>query len=299
MLHSGPSGFRHAPLNKVIVFVTTGCTLLVSLANLRPLFAVSSLKDVWNHGSFWKLITNQLFFSAPGESMFALMLLYSFRVFERRMGTSRYAIFVIFTQAVAFALQFAFVLLFPSWLHFLPSGPYALVFAHMVEFYSSIPATGRFRLLGLTLTEKVFSYVLAAQLAAAHGWPSISLAASGLIAGALYQADALPLRTTEIPTRISAFFRATLGPLINANNNSGPHVHRPRTRAPMGPPANAAAAAAAAAPPTVPVVSRAAAPSEEHIQTIMAMGFSREVAVSVLANTENDINLAINSLLDS
>ena len=47
-------------------------------------------------GSFaadwWRLLVTPLWFSSAGEVLFGLALLYTFRLFERQMGTLRFAV---------------------------------------------------------------------------------------------------------------------------------------------------------------------------------------------------------------
>ncbi len=194
-----------------------------------------------------------------------------------------------------------------------------MIFAHLVQYFSSIPSTGRFRLFGLTLTEKFFTYVMGAQLVLTGGAGAGLSALSGLLAGLLYRADALPLKHMVMPPPVAGACKRFVSPLLE----SPPALLHPHTRAralyapqqqqqqqqqqqPHQQQQQQQQQQAAFANPLLPPIAfpppagaAQAAPSEENINALIAMGFSREVAISVLLACGNDLNLALNSLLEN
>jgi hypothetical protein len=83
----------------------------------------------------------------------------------------------------------------------LPSGPYFYIYACFALYYSLVPATTRFRLFGVTLSDKVFVYLLGVQMALAH-WPGGLVSAfAGIASAMLYRSDALPFKVR--PSRLA------------------------------------------------------------------------------------------------
>ena len=71
----------------------------------------------------------------------------------------------------------------------LASGPFGLLFALTALFAADVPATARFTLLRLPLSDKAFTYAAAARLALGGGLRSALPAACGLLAGAVVAAN--------------------------------------------------------------------------------------------------------------
>jgi len=61
-----------------------------SLPPLPPSFLLSpTIKQIW------RLVTSQWIFTSTGEFIFGILLLYIFRSFERRYGSSKFAVFCL------------------------------------------------------------------------------------------------------------------------------------------------------------------------------------------------------------
>lgn len=68
-----------------------GASIGLSLTSTKHHFAFSStfVNPTPRFSHFWRIFTHQLFFNSAGDMLFGLLLLYSFRVFERQMGSER------------------------------------------------------------------------------------------------------------------------------------------------------------------------------------------------------------------
>ena len=53
---------------------------------------VSHVLQLFRRRELWRLVTSSLCFTAPGEALFGLVLLYNFRVFERQRGSSKFGV---------------------------------------------------------------------------------------------------------------------------------------------------------------------------------------------------------------
>ncbi|KAJ3087485.1 hypothetical protein HK102_010990 [Quaeritorhiza haematococci] len=188
------------------------------------------------------------------------------------------------------------------------SGPYGFLFATLYQYYRNVPVVYKFRVLGVTVSDKVFLYLLSAQLLWSSFPSSVAAGLCGLLIGALYHhlEDDSALRTWRLPSFLSRFASKYFLPLLasgpvvsrgsattmqdlNMNNSRNGSVRAGGARAARGG-AGAAAGAAGAAP--APVV-----PSEDAIELLVGMGFPRERVWEALRTSNNDVNRAVAVLL--
>jgi hypothetical protein len=162
-------------------------------------------------------------------------------------------------------------------------------------------------------------YMIGAQLVFAGGYSALIAALSGLTAGVMYRTDALPLKNMVMPPPVAGACKRFVSPLLESGApliprgrtliaapgaaHQQPAAHGPLTQQHL---AQALAQAQAHAGgvqnsllPPAPAAAAHAAPSEENINALIQMGFTREIAIAVLMATNNDLNMALNSLLDS
>ncbi len=137
----GPSGFRNAPLTRIIVGAVSITSLLWLTGVIKPLPQPSKLLLL-------------LAFPQLGSLIFGLALLYQFRSLERQSGTSKFA------SLVGIALLLQYVLLLVPVGKEAPAGPFPLIFACLTLFLIETPAMQHFSILGVRLTEKVRSHPL-------------------------------------------------------------------------------------------------------------------------------------------
>jgi hypothetical protein len=83
-------------------------------------------------------------------------------------------------------------------------GPTALIYAQLVIMAVEIPATHQFSLLGLPLSEKLFSYILAFQLIMGRSWNAWIQAVVGLMVGYCYHKNILGIGDFRLPTLITS-----------------------------------------------------------------------------------------------
>lgn len=88
-------------------------------------------------GELWRLLTGHLIFPSTSQALFAVILFYSYRHFERQMGSRKYAAFLVFSWIVSSLLILAVAATAQSiGISFVPaSGPYFFVFAQLAFYY--------------------------------------------------------------------------------------------------------------------------------------------------------------------
>ncbi|KAI8812678.1 hypothetical protein BJ742DRAFT_793285 [Cladochytrium replicatum] len=304
---SGPRGFFNAPATKGIFLCVAINTLSCTIFNLRSAFQLQLIPHITTHYQFWRFVSTHLAFSSSTEILFGGLLIYQFRLLERQWGTNKYFSFVVLTSALSTALQVATLgigaLVLTNHRRALGGatvmGPYGFVFAALYQYHKDIPVTYRMRTFGISWSDKAILYILSAQLLTAS-WPQSLLAGlCGLAAGALYKANFAKMKSWRIPKPIARFAQANIYPLLQSDNvrvprgNSTTSMGGNRASEEVGGGIMAAAAASAAQR------MRTMQPSEEHVSTLMAMGFEREAVVGALRAANNNVEQAATLLLES
>eukprot|EP00850_Spirogloea_muscicola_P013098 SM000087S23380 [mRNA] locus=s87:371640:378474:- [translate_table: standard] len=266
----------------------------------------------------WRLPAASLVFSSTPETFVGLYLVYFFRVFERQLGSNKYALFTIFATILSTLLELLALTLLrdpESELTTAP-GPYGFLFASFVPFFFDIPVSTRFTIFRAQFSDKSFVYLGGLQVLLSSYKRSIIPGLCGLLAGAVYRTNFLRIKRIQFPELVATAAARLFAPIISQPLPSP--LHRPHRPPPPGVAANsgpgqgfqdqllggAPAAAvqplftgrlAASAPPLAPPPP----PSAEALATLEAMGFPRELALRALAQARNDLNVATNILLES
>ena len=237
------------------------------------------LGRVLAHGEVWRLVTHHLAFDSLGEAAVGLICIYRFRNLERMLGSRKFGAFVLLTCSLSSAIATAVVVSLgasrrDAGVAFLrlASGPYALVFGSFALYSSLVPSL-RQKLVGLgpvDLSDKSLTYLAGAQLLASGGLRSLVPGCCGLVMGAAYLADTLRLYTLALPKRAVFWRRA------------------PDARRPIAPDH-------APVPSAVPLSANA--PSDENVESLVAMGFDRDRSLAALTAADNNLEIACNRLL--
>ncbi|XP_024383933.1 rhomboid-like protein 18 isoform X2 [Physcomitrium patens] len=291
-MNAGPSGFHNAPVTKAIVMACGLASVLVGTQGGARALSLSYQKIVQKL-QLWRLLSSPCVFSSTSELLFGLYLIYFFRVFERQIGSNKYLFFVLFSTIISTTLEVIALaaLQDPTSLTgiSLTPGPYGLMFALFVPFFFDIPISTRFKVFGARFSDKSFVYLAGLQLLLSSWKQSLIPGVCGLVAGFLYKSNVLGIKKVKFPEGLAAAAARLFAPLLSSNSApptarggraSGQNGHAFQHRF------------AASAPPLT-------APPEEHIATLVAMGFDRSDAMQALAVARNDITVATNLLLES
>ncbi|GAM23956.1 hypothetical protein SAMD00019534_071310 [Acytostelium subglobosum LB1] len=239
--------------------------------------------------SLLSLFTNHFHFTSIYEVVFGSALLYTFRLFERTMGSSKYSIFILSSLIMTTMLQLAYIVIFRRGSAGSP-GPYGLIFAGLVLFFKEIPSTRWFKLFGFPFNDKIFAYLTAASLLIGSN-SNIAQSVMGIVAGTLYHIDVFNLKKRRMPAGLVNLCNKWILPLLQSpnkptsmrpliENQSRVQQQQQRMQNILQPMFNAP-------------------PSEENIQMLEAMGFDRQQAIIALQRTQNDLNAATNFLLSA
>jgi hypothetical protein len=102
-----------------------------------------------------QLVSRACVFRTQGELLFGCILLYYFRVFERQHGSAKYGSFVCAATSASYLAAYGAGRLLGAPATAIATGPFSVIFACIVQFVFDIPATSRFAVMGVRMTDKV------------------------------------------------------------------------------------------------------------------------------------------------
>nr|ACN10841.1 Ubiquitin-associated domain-containing protein 2 precursor [Salmo salar] len=228
---TGSQGLDKAPLSKGLLLVLSGLTVVLTLLPQYHHLFTYSLQAITQQHQVWRLVCGRLICLDLKDTFCNSLLIYDFRILERRFGSRKFASFLfgtwVLTALVDFLLAEAFHYLFDYQVAELPAGLLGPVFSLFVSFYSSIPKVPVTQLLGqISITNKSLVYIVGLQLLTSSPFMWL-VALSGLLSGKLYHGNALRVqRLLFVPRWLSRVGAFVLEPLF-----SGP---LPPSETPLG-----------------------------------------------------------------
>lgn len=306
MLYSGQAGFYNTPVTKVVIALVVTTTLFGSILGSQKRL-VLDLAEAFGNYQLWRLVTHHFVFSTPGELLFGVVLLYYFRQFERQMGSAKFAGFVTFATTFYTGALCTILSLFPNngASNVSISGPYAIIFAEIVHFIFATPALYTFQLVGfLGFSDKSFPYLLALQLALSAPSRSLLPVCISLVAGLLLRISILEKRLQYVyPQPVVNLVSSLILPLLNTvpPASTGRPARRVRTRGRNGNREQGMQQMEERPRPPVGLNTEEAqrTVSGSNIDTLIAMGFSRQRAIDALVAANDNIQHATETLLTS
>ncbi|XP_045018482.1 ubiquitin-associated domain-containing protein 2 isoform X2 [Bubalus bubalis] len=208
---TGSSGLYKAPVSKCLLLVPSALSLLLALVLPHcQRFFVYDLQAVKDDFQIWRLISGRIICLDLKDTFCSSLLIYNFRIFERRYGSRKFASFLLGSWVLSVvgdfilveAVRYSFGV---TMARNLPSGFLAPVFALFVPFYCSIPRVQVAHILGpLSITNKTLIYILGLQ-------------ASGIC----YNSRMLQVhKVLYVPSWMARFCAWTLEPLFSSSEPS-------------------------------------------------------------------------------
>jgi len=310
-------------VTKFVMLLTLICSLLFSNLQLKHQLVLR----LQNWFQVWRLVSHHTFFDSLPQTLFGSLLIYNFRLFERQMGSAKFAMFTSLAWLFTTLLQLGALVVLP---YESSPGPYYFIFSCFVLFYSDIPMTYPFRICGMKANDKLFTYILGLQLMFSDFPHSFISSICGILAGMIYRSNALQLSKYQFPSQIRNFFRRFVLPLFQSTNNSSNRTPVPTSIGGRINPAVTRTQLVQALLQTQlqqqqqqhqqqqqqqgssfvatefenflsqndQAQTSSRPPDEEAISVLTGMGFSRQDALQALQSTNNDVQLATNLLLD-
>ncbi|XP_055955956.1 ubiquitin-associated domain-containing protein 2 isoform X2 [Patella vulgata] len=221
-----------APVSKGLLgtSVVTSIALNIPLQNYQPYF-IYTTQQILQKQQIWRLFTSKLAFLDMKDLFICSLLIYYFRIFERRFGSRKFASYLLGTGLLATLLELLCLYLCQNFLDFditsVPSGPLCLVFPMFVPYYYDIPRVAMTTIVGVPVTGKTFTYILGLQIASTSAESRLAAVCS-IVAGLLWRLNFVKLQTViQIPKCVAKVCDATIGRLLKSSPPKN-------TRLPMG-----------------------------------------------------------------
>ncbi|CAE6487379.1 unnamed protein product [Rhizoctonia solani] len=207
------SGFQNAPITKGLMIATGALSLIVGLADARHYFHLQLSPHISRDHQYWRLLTNQLAFINSSELLLGQIMFYNVAVgIERTFGSHKYFSFLVAAALVSTLLNFSSLLaLYRFGLNYIPAGPVAIIFAILYQYERIVPSAYNFRILGITMSNKTFTYLTAFPIIISHMPGSILVALTGLATGALYRSDITNLKSYRAPPWVVSVVSSLIG----------------------------------------------------------------------------------------
>ncbi|CAE7214099.1 unnamed protein product [Rhizoctonia solani] len=204
------------------MIATGALSLIVGLADARHYFHLQLSPHISRDHQYWRLLTNQLAFINSSELLLGQIMFYNVAVgIERTFGSHKYFSFLVAAALVSTLLNFSSLLaLYRFGLNYIPAGPVAIIFAILYQYERIVPSAYNFRILGITMSNKTFTYLTAFPIIISHMPGSILVALTGLATGALYRSDITNLKSYRAPPWVVSVVSSLIG------SSRPPHLPR-------------------------------------------------------------------------
>ena len=131
------SGFYGAPVTKALCGLTLGGFSILSFTGQKKHYEMAlSRRNISNPVN---MLTTPFVFASFGEVICGLMLLYTFRQLERKMGSIKFASYTIVSAALGLTVQLAFLVVFERHLTPDPCQLFSRCYSHFLPTYQSCP----------------------------------------------------------------------------------------------------------------------------------------------------------------
>ncbi|THH14306.1 hypothetical protein EW146_g6017 [Bondarzewia mesenterica] len=173
-----------------------GCAVTSIVAAIFDVKHYLHLQD-----QYWRLLVHHLAYSNSSELFIWELILYNVGVnIERQFGSVKFGSYAVISTLVSTILEFLSLLVFHRFgFNNIPSGPTTFAFNLLYQYSRLVPSAYQFRIFGVTVTSKIFVYILAFQLAISQPPSSTIVAVIGLLTGALYRTDIASLKSYRLP----------------------------------------------------------------------------------------------------
>ncbi|CAG7785520.1 unnamed protein product [Allacma fusca] len=226
------TGFYKAPVCKGLIgtmFLTCTAIHVPMMTHLRQ-YLSCQIPQILSSAQIWRLLFNRLTFLHTKDILCSVLVIYCFRIFERRMGSKRFSSYLLGTCTIATILEICTVLVLARFnidYHsggYLPSGLYGFLFPLFVNYYLDIPRITMSNFLGMSVTGKTITYLLGLQIASTSPATVVS-ALCGIIAGLIYRANLFKVqRVLRVPDVVARCCDKALGWAFNSNEPKQQHM---------------------------------------------------------------------------
>ncbi|KAL4076271.1 hypothetical protein V8B97DRAFT_1923123 [Scleroderma yunnanense] len=210
--------FEHASVTKGLMMACALTSIFSGVFDVKHYLHLQFVPHLSRHYQYWRLLTHTLAFSNSSDLLLAELLLYGVAVhIERQFGSVKFASFVVISALLSTVLEFiVLMLLHRVGVNHITPGPFAVIFSILYQWFRLIPSAYRFRIFGIHLSNKSFTYVLASQLALGHIPGSLASSCIGVLVGYIYRSEVINIKTWRVSPTVIRLSSRFLLPLIGS-----------------------------------------------------------------------------------
>ncbi|OSD04562.1 hypothetical protein PYCCODRAFT_1443827 [Trametes coccinea BRFM310] len=213
--------FENALVTKGLMLGIALTSVAAGIFDLKHYLNLQLVPHISKYHQYWRLVVHQLACASSSDLLLVEVFLYNVSIcIERTFGSIKYASFLIISAVTTMLISFIALLvarLTPvtsSLFNNIPPGPIAVMSAVLYQYIRLVPPAYHFRIFGLGMSDKIWVYAIAAQLAATRFPDKLLPTLVGLLAGYLYRTDFLQLKGWRVSARIVRFAEAWIKPLL-------------------------------------------------------------------------------------
>ncbi|KZT05568.1 uncharacterized protein LAESUDRAFT_681043 [Laetiporus sulphureus 93-53] len=294
---------ENAPVSKGLMIGIALTSIAVGIFDVKHYMHLQIVPHISKYHQYWRLFAHHVACANSSDLFLIELLLYNVGVqIERSFGSAKFSSFIVVAMLTSTITTFLSLLVLQASrttgaiFNDIPSGPIAMMFSILYQYARLVPQAYQMKIFGVDLSDKIWVYLVAGQLAITRFPASLLPTALGLLSGYLYRSDFLQLKSWRIPHRVQTFAQKWIAPLlgeerpIRRSNRVLPESRsRRRTDRPTLGEDEVVTTARRPRAPTNPAESfrargASAAQRESDIQMLMSMfpGVTREVVTDVL-----------------
>ncbi|KAH9855067.1 hypothetical protein C2E23DRAFT_816657 [Lenzites betulinus] len=213
--------FEYALVTKGLMLGIAFTSVAAGIFDVKHYLNLQLVPHISKHHQYWRLLVHQVACGSSTDLTLVELFLYNASIsIERSFGSVKYASFLIISAVTTMLISFIALLvaqLTPATgalFNNIPPGPIAITSAVLYQYARLVPPAYHFRIFGVGMSDKVWVYAIAAQLAISQLPAKLLPAAVGLLAGYLYRSDFLQLKGWRISTKFVRLVEAWIAPLL-------------------------------------------------------------------------------------
>jgi len=308
------SGFYQASISKVILGTLATCHVGLNLAMFShlPKYLICKLPDSIQKGEYWRVLTSKVAFLETRDTIFCLILFYYFRIFERRLGSRKFASHLLAMLLISTILEYSIISLFQFASQnitnlirvsgLLATGPYYLVLPWFVFYFKDIPSLNSTSVMGMRVSNKAMPYLMGLQVILGSASNTI-MAVCCILTGLIIKSNGIWIQKwCVVPKFIGSICEFMFGWIVNSSPPEegaiGATLEIQRSQQ-MEAIEQQFMQQQNRVTHRMPNARRIPAPepTEANITTLVDMGFPRERAIEALREAHNDLSTATAILL--
>ncbi|KAI0832709.1 hypothetical protein BC628DRAFT_1441792 [Trametes gibbosa] len=213
--------FEYASVTKGLMLGIALTSVAAGIFDLKHYLNLQLVPHISRHHQYWRLIVHHIACGSSSDLILVELFLYNASVcIERSFGSVKYASFLIISAVTTMLISFLALLVAQmtpvtsSLFNNIPPGPIAITSAVLYQYTRLVPPAYHFRIFGVGMSDKVWVYAIAAQLAISQFPAKLLPAAVGLLAGYLYRSDLLQLKGWRVSAKFVRLAEAWITPLF-------------------------------------------------------------------------------------